>query len=158
MTTLHFGIIGCGVIGPVHAASLAQLPSAQVIGVCDIVRERAERMAAEYALPFVTTDYRELLARDDIDAVCICTPHYLHAAMAIDAARAGKHIFCEKPLAISPAEMDAMIAAADSAGVQLGVCFQHCFDPVAVQLKRMVDDGQFGRLLHRGRPLPLPAR
>lgn len=150
MTKLHFGIIGCGVIGPVHAASLAQLPSVHMVGVCDTVRERAQRLADEYALPYITTDYRELLARADIDAVCICTPHYLHAEMAIAAARAGKHIFCEKPLAITATEMDAMIAAADDAGVQLGVCFQHRFDPVVVQLKRLVDEGHFGRLLLGG--------
>jgi len=150
MATLHYGIIGCGVIGPVHAASIASLPSARLIGVCDIIRERAERVAAEYGAEYVTTDYTELLARPDIDAVCICTPHYLHAEMVIAAAQAGKQVFCEKPMAINPAEMDAMIAAAEQAGVQLGVCFQHRFDPVAVQLKQLIDEGKFGQLLLGG--------
>ncbi len=150
MTTLNYGIIGCGVIGPVHAASLALLPAARLAGVCDIVRGRAERVAAEHAVPFLTTDYHDLLARPEIDAICICTPHYLHAEMAIAAAQAGKQVFCEKPMAIDPADMAAMIAAADGAGVQLGICFQHRFDPVAVQLKQLVEEGKFGRLLLGG--------
>ncbi|MHB9023951.1 MAG: Gfo/Idh/MocA family protein [Armatimonadota bacterium] len=150
MSTLRYGIIGCGVIGPVHANSLARLPRAEIVGVCDIDRSRAERVAQEYGVGFTTTEYSELLARPDIDAICICTPHYLHAEMAIAAARTGKHVFCEKPMAIDSRDMDAMIDAADQAGVQLGVCFQHRFDPVAVQLKRLVDEGHFGRLLLGG--------
>ncbi|MHB9133398.1 MAG: Gfo/Idh/MocA family protein [Armatimonadota bacterium] len=150
MSKLRYGIIGCGVIGPVHAASIAQLPAAQLTGVCDTVIERAQRVAVEHQVPFVTTEYTELLARPDIDAVCICTPHYLHAEMAIAAANAGKQIFCEKPMAIDPVHMDAMIVAADLAGVQLGICFQHRFDPVMVHLKQMVEEGKFGSLLLGG--------
>ena len=150
MNTLHYGIIGCGVIGPVHAAALAELPDARLVGVCDIRRERAEQVAAEYHVPFLSTDYLALLARPDIDAVCICTPHYLHAEMAVAAAQAGKHVFCEKPMAIDPADMTAMIVAAERAGVQLGICFQHRFDPVAMQLKVLVDSGKFGQLLLGG--------
>ena len=150
LSTVRYGIIGCGVIGPVHAASLAQLPHARIAGVCDIARGRAERVAADYNVPFVTADYAALLARSDIDAVCICTPHYLHAEMAIAAANAGKQVFCEKPMAIDPADMDAMIAAAERAGVQLGICFQHRFDPVMVQLKGLIDKGKFGQLLLGG--------
>lgn len=150
MSTLHFGIIGCGVIGPVHAHAIHSLPNAQLSGVCDLDRERAAALASEVGAPFVTTDYHELLARPEIDAVCICTPHYLHAEMAIAAAQAGKQVFCEKPMALSPAQMDAMIAAADAAGVQLGICFQHRFDPVMLQIKRLVDDGKFGQLLLGG--------
>ncbi|HOF89447.1 MAG TPA: Gfo/Idh/MocA family oxidoreductase [Armatimonadota bacterium] len=149
-STLHFGIIGCGVIGPVHANAIAHLPHARLVGVCDTVRERADRLAHEYAVPFVTTEYQALLERPDLDAVCICTPHYLHAEMAIAAAAAGKHVFCEKPMAISPAQMDAMIAAAERAGVQLGICFQHRFDPVVAHLRQLIADGGFGRLLLGG--------
>ena len=150
MDTLHYGIIGCGVIGPVHAHALSQLPQARLIGVCDVERERAEAVAAEYGAELVTTDYQTVLARPDIDAVCICTPHYLHAEMAIAAARAGKQVFCEKPMAISPTQMDGMIDAAERAGVQLGICFQHRFDPVMQRVKELVDDGKFGRLLQGG--------
>ena len=147
MSTLHYGIIGCGVIGPLHAHALSELPEARLSGVCDVDRPRAEAVAAKHDVPFVTTDYRELLARPDIDAVCICTPHYLHAEMAIAAAQAGKHVFCEKPMATTAADMEAMIVEADRAGVQLGICFQHRFDSVMVQLKAVLDEGKLGQLL-----------
>ena len=147
MNTLHYGVIGCGVIGPLHAHALSEIPKARLAGVCDIERPLAEAVAAKHGGPFVTTDYRALLARPDIDAVCLCTPHYLHAEMAIAAARAGKHVFCEKPMAIAAADMDAMIAEADRAGKQLGICFQHRFDPVIVQLKAVLDEGKLGQLL-----------
>lgn len=144
MDTLRFGIIGCGVIGPVHANALANLPQVTLAAVCDIDLARAQQVAAQYQIPVVTSDYHQLLARQDIDAVCICTPHYLHAEMAIAAAQAGKHIFCEKPMAISLPAIDAMIAAADDASVQLGLCFQHRFDPVVLAVKRLFDEGRFG--------------
>jgi UDP-N-acetyl-2-amino-2-deoxyglucuronate dehydrogenase len=150
MSTVRFGIIGCGVIGPVHAQSLAHLPQTTLVGVCDSVPARAQRVAAEFGAATWTTDYHQLLARADIDAVCICTPHYLHAEMAQAAAAAGKHIFCEKPMAIAVADLDAMEAAATRAGVQLGICFQHRFDPVALHLKRLIEEGHFGQLLLGG--------
>lgn len=150
MTQISYGIIGCGVIGPVHAHALAQIPTAKLIALCDIQIERAEKLAAEYQLSAIYDDYRQMLAAPEIDAVCICTPHYLHAEMAIAAARAGKHVFCEKPMALSAAETKAMIAAADSAGVQLGICLQHRFDPEVIAIKNMLDNGDFGTLLLGG--------
>jgi predicted dehydrogenase len=143
---VRFGVIGCGVIGPVHAQAVADIADARLMAVCDEIPERAGELARTYEVDAVT-EYHALLARPDIDAVCICTPHYLHAEMAVAAARAGKHVFCEKPMALDPADMDAMIAAARDAGVQLGVCFQHRFDPVIGHLKAMIDDGRFGTLL-----------
>jgi UDP-N-acetyl-2-amino-2-deoxyglucuronate dehydrogenase len=147
MHELRYGIIGCGVIGPLHAHAVTELPNARLMAACDVERHRAEAMAAKYAVPVVLTDYHELLARSDVDAVCICTPHYLHAEMAISAARAGKHVLCEKPMAIKKDDMDAMIAEADRAGTQLGVCFQHRFAPVSVKLKTLIDQGKFGTML-----------
>ncbi|HEY3379286.1 MAG TPA: Gfo/Idh/MocA family oxidoreductase [Armatimonadota bacterium] len=150
MTTLHYGIIGCGVIGAVHAHAISLLPDARLVGVCDIMPERAADVAQQFGATYTTTDFHQLLARPDIDAICVCTPHYLHAEMSIAAAQAGKHVLCEKPMALDPRDMDAMIAAADQAGTQLGICFQHRFDPVMVQLKRIIEDGKFGQLLLGG--------
>lgn len=147
MSELSYGIIGCGVVGPLHAHAVAELPNARLTATCDVDRQRAVSLAEKYAAPVVLTDFRELIARPDIDAVCICTPHFLHAEMAISAARAGKHVLCEKPMAIKREDLDAMIAAADRAGTQLGVCFQHRFDPVSAQLKALVEKGAFGTLL-----------
>ena len=150
MDTVRYGVIGCGVIGPVHMQAISAQADARLVGVCDCVPARARQAQAQYGAAVMETDYHALLAREDIDAVCICTPHYLHAEMTIAAARAGKHVLCEKPMALDPAEMDAMIAAAEQAGVQLGICFQHRFDPAVVQLREMIDAGQFGRLLIGG--------
>lgn len=150
MSVLHYGLIGCGVIGPTHAQALSQLPDARLVGVCDIDQIRAERLADRHKVPFITSDYRKLIARPDIDAICICTPHHLHAEMALEALHAKKHVFCEKPMAIRPVDMDAMVAMADGSGVQLGICFQHRFDPVMVQLRQLIDEGRLGRLLVGG--------
>ncbi|MEI6519583.1 MAG: Gfo/Idh/MocA family oxidoreductase [bacterium] len=144
---IRYAVIGCGVIGPVHAQAISQIPEAQLMAVCDVDIARAQKVADEYNVAVVMEDYRQILERDDIDAICICVPHYLHAQIAIEAAEAGKHIFCEKPMAIDPEDMDNMIDAADDAGVQLGICFQHRFDPVMIELKKMVDEGKFGKLL-----------
>lgn len=150
MSIISYGIIGCGVIGPVHAHALAQIPQAKLIASCDINIERARKLASEYQAALVYDDYRKMIESPKIDAVCICTPHYLHAEMAIAAAEAGKHIFCEKPMALSSTETESMISAADSAGVQLGICFQHRFDPEVQTIKKMMDNGEFGTLLLGG--------
>ena len=150
MSTIRYGIIGCGVIGPVHAHAISQLPGATLHGLCDILPERAQSLAEAYQTPLITTDYHKLIASPDIDAICVCTPHYLHAEMAIAAAQAGKHVFCEKPMALNTSDMDAMINAADDAGVQLGICFQHRFDPKVNAIKAMIDRGDFGAMLLGG--------
>ncbi len=147
---IQYGIIGCGVIGAVHAHALTQLPGAKLIGVCDLLEDRAQCLAAQYCVPFVTSEYQSLLTNPEIDAICIGTPHYLHAEMSVAAARAGKAVFCEKPMAIHPEDMDAMIDAADLAGIQLGVCFQHRFDAESIRVKELIDDGTFGTLLLGG--------
>ena len=92
-------------------------------------------------------DYRELLARSGAEAVSICTPHDLHAPMTVAAAAAGLHVLCEKPMARTAAECDAMIEACDRAGVTLGVVFQSRFERLSISLKNALDAGRLGRLL-----------
>lgn len=150
MALISYGIIGCGVIGPVHANALAQIPQAKLTATCDIQINRAKKLAAEYHASLVFDDYQKLISSPEIDAVCICTPHHLHAEMAIAAAKAEKHIFCEKPMAISSQDIAAMITMAESAGVQLGICFQHRFDPEVRAIKKMLENGDFGTLLTIG--------
>jgi predicted dehydrogenase len=96
--------------------------------------ERAEEFGAHHWY----TDYRPLLARDDVHVVSLCLPHHLHRDVAIDAARAGKHVLCEKPLALDVSEADAMIAAARQAGVQLGVIERLLLDRAMRPLERRV--------------------
>jgi len=144
---IRFGIIGCGMISPWHAASITSANGAKLVAVCDIVREKAEKLAAEYGEPKVYVDYRELLADPQVDAVCICTPSGMHSDMAIDAARAGKHIMCEKPIDISLPKIDAMIAECRRIGVKLGCIFQRRTSPVWNKIKDAIAAGKLGRMV-----------
>lgn len=143
---LRFGLIGCGRVAPRHAESIAQAPQATLAAVADVRASRAERFAVQYhADPY--TDYRRLIERPDIDIVNICTPSGLHAAMAIEAMRAGKHVIVEKPMALSLADANAMIRVAEETGRKLCVVLQNRYNPPMQDLKRVVESGRLGRLL-----------
>ena len=117
---LSVGLIGCGVMGRTLVDSFHKMRDARVVAVCDPLTPSREGAARAYEAP-AYADYRELLARPDIGAVVIAAPNHLHRDLAIAAAAAGKHIFCEKPMALSLADCDQMIDAAASAGVKLMV-------------------------------------
>ena len=143
---MRFGLIGCGRVAPRHAESLLSLPGARLIAVADVRATRAERFAAQYHA-VAHTDYRDLLARPDVDVVNICTPSGLHAQMAIEAMQAGKHVIVEKPIALSLADADRMIGAARWCGVKLCVVLQNRYNPPMQDLKQVVESGLLGRLL-----------
>jgi predicted dehydrogenase len=146
MKKLHFGIVGVGNIAPLHALAIQALPEAELVAVVTRNAERGQAFTEKYGGVW-QPDYAELLQRPEVDAVAICTPHDLHAPMAIAAALAGKHVLCEKPMARTTAECDAMIEACDRAGVTLGVVFQSRFEPLSLQLKRLLDEKTLGRIL-----------
>ncbi len=146
MNRLHFGIIGVGNIAPVHAAAIAGTPEAELVAVATRDPERGRAFMAKFGAQW-HADYADLLQRPDVDVVTICTPHDLHLPMTLAAAKAGKHVLCEKPMARTPAECDAMIEACDRAGVTLGVIFQSRFERLSRRLKALIDDGALGRLL-----------
>ncbi|MFA0774611.1 MAG: hypothetical protein THHGLFOP_000107, partial [Candidatus Fervidibacter sp.] len=106
--TLGVGVIGCGGISGAHLRTLTSLPEVQVRVVCDIDEERAKRRAEEFSVPHWTTDYHAVLADESVKAVFVLVPQGHHAEIVIAAAQAGKHIFCEKPMAMSVAECRAM--------------------------------------------------
>lgn len=141
---LRFGIIGTGMIGQFHAAAIAQTAGAQLVAVCRANPGRADEAAARFGVP-CEPDVEALLAREDIDAVCICTPSGLHAAQGIAAARAGKHILVEKPMALSVADADALIAACRAAGVLLAVALQRRADPLFQGVRAAIAGGALGR-------------
>jgi UDP-N-acetyl-2-amino-2-deoxyglucuronate dehydrogenase len=143
--TLNFGLIGCGRVAPRHAQSLAQLPETRLIAVADIREDRARRFAQEYAAD-AHTDYRELLDRHDVDAVNVCVPSGLHALVAIDVMRAGKHVLVEKPIALNLADADRMIATSREKGRSLGVVLQNRYNSPVQQVRRLLDEGKLGRL------------
>jgi predicted dehydrogenase len=141
-----FGIIGCGVIAPVHASAVAALPNAHLVAVADAVPGKAKSFAAEHGVAW-DADPSALLARPDIDVVSVCVPSGLHADIGAEAARAGKHLVMEKPLEITVEAADRLLGAAASAGVQLTVISQHRFDPGPRRLRELVDGGRLGRLI-----------
>jgi predicted dehydrogenase len=144
--TINFGVIGCGVIGPWHTAAIEAVPGVELVAVCDIVEEKAKELAAKHGVDY-HTDYHELLARADLHAVSICTPSGMHGDMTIDAARAGKHVMCEKPMDIHLAKMDAMIAECAKARVKLGVIFQRRTQPLWQKVRETVQAGKLGKMV-----------
>ncbi|MCL4514955.1 MAG: Gfo/Idh/MocA family oxidoreductase [Firmicutes bacterium] len=145
MRKLKVALVGCGRVSSVHAAALHKLDETELAVAVDVKADRAKETAETYGCRW-TTDYREVLKDKEIDAVEICTPHYLHAEMAIAAARAGKHILTEKPMALSVADANAMIKAADENGVALGVIFQNRYNEASQAVKRAIERGELGTL------------
>ena len=145
MSILNAGIVGCGTIFPMHAESLKKIKGVRIAAVCDIKKARAEEKARKHKCD-AYFDHKEMLASAALDVVHICTPHYLHAPMIIEAARRGINILTEKPMALNPSEAKKEIAAAKKAGVALGVISQNRFNPGSVLVKKRVLDGSLGRL------------
>ena len=143
---IRFGVIGCGVVAPTHAIALEGIARAELVAVADNSESRVQNFAREFGVPKAYTSHEELLADPDIDAICVCTPHHLHAPIAIDAARAGKHVLIEKPMATNLADADELIRLCDEGDLRLGVVFQHRFDAASTHIKRLVDDGDLGTI------------
>lgn len=148
---IRFGLVGTGRIGKVHARTLTQLvPEADLVAVTDVNAASAQETAAQYGIPHVVESYEALLARDDIDAVAICSATDTHAPFITLAAQAGKHIFCEKPIAADLATIDAALAAVDQAGVNLMIGFNRRFDPNHQRIRHAIESGEIGtpHLMH----------
>jgi UDP-N-acetyl-2-amino-2-deoxyglucuronate dehydrogenase len=141
-----FGIAGTGVIAAMHAAAIARLPGARLVAVTDVVPEAAASFAAARGAA-AEPGLDALLARADVDVVCVCVPSGLHAEVGVRAAQAGKHLVVEKPIDVTLAAADRLIEAARAGGVALTVISQHRFDPGLVELKRLLDEGALGRLV-----------
>jgi len=146
MQQIGVGVIGLGTWGETHLKAFTSHPGARLIGVCDSNAALAKQRANEYGASFVTADYRALLARDDIGAVGIATPDFLHRDMAIAAAEAGKHILLEKPMATTVEDCLAIQAAAETAGTKLMVDFHNRFSPPFLQMKAAIEAGEMGEL------------
>ncbi len=149
MGPLRFGIVGCGVISGTHGDALGRLEAeglATLVAAADTDRGRAEEFVGKYG-GTACGSLEELLARDDVDAVTLCTPSGLHGEMAVQAARAGKHVLSEKPLDVWIESADRAIAACRAAGVTYGGVFQERFSPAARKVKRAIDAGALGEIV-----------
>ena len=148
---LHIGIIGAGRIGRVHAETLAfRLPEAQIVAITDVNREAAQMLAARCGIPKIAESSAAILADPGIDAILICSSTDTHADLIVEAAKAGKHIFCEKPIAHSLVQIDRALAAVEAAGVQLQIGFNRRFDSNFVRVRQAVASGEIGKpsLMH----------
>lgn len=146
MDKLHFGIVGVGNIAPIHAAAIRATPDAELVATATRDSSRGEAFARAHG-GRAYSNYHDLIASKDVDAVVICTPHDLHLPMAREAATARKNVLIEKPLARNVAECDAIISSCKQAGVTLGVIFQMRFDPLARELKSLIDNQKLGQLI-----------
>jgi predicted dehydrogenase len=139
-------LVGCGRIAHVHAGYLRQLPQVELVGACDTSAAVREAFTARWQLP-TYADADELLAAARPDAAHVVTPPVTHAALAVQLLRAGVHVLVEKPMALSVAEADAMIAAAHAAGRVLTADHNRWFDPVVQAARRLIESGRLGTLV-----------
>ena len=138
-------LVGCGRISRNHFAAIERVDGLALSAVCDVAPERARQAGEEQGVPWFTS-YEGMLAEAPLDAVAICTPSGLHPSHGILAARAGKHVISEKPMAITLAAADELVAACDAAGVRLFVVKQNRLNAPIQLVKRALDRGRFGRL------------
>jgi len=145
--TLRMGLVGVGAAAQVsHIPVLKRMEDVELVALCDRDGEKAARVAAKFQVPRSTNRLDDLLADDEIDAIDICTPNFLHAPMATAALEAGKHVLCERPLARSAEEARAMVKAARKADRILMCSVAHRFRPDAQLLRRFVDKGDLGQI------------
>jgi len=145
MKKLKLGVIGTGRIGKVHIATLVQsVPQAEVVAVADTNLESANEVAAAFGITTVYSSYMDVLTHPGVEAVAICSPTDTHAKYIVDAARAGKHIFCEKPVDLSLEIIKGAIDAVQQAGVKFMVGFNRRFDPNFLKIKQLVVEGKIG--------------
>ncbi len=148
---IKVGIIGCGGIAKgKHMPSLKKVKDCEMVAFCDIIPERAEKAAKEYGTPDAKTytDYKELLKDSEIEVVHVCTPNRSHSFITVDALEAGKHVMCEKPMAINSAEAKKMLDAANRTGKKLTIGYQSRFRDDAQFLKKETEDNTFGDIYY----------
>ncbi len=144
MEKIRTAVIGCGKVGVTHALAYQTLPESEISAVCDISMEKAEKLAGDFRVP-AYTDVEKMIRENGIQAVSVCTPHPLHADMICNAAAAGAHVICEKPLASSLSDCDRAIQACETAHVKLGVISQRRFYWPVVRMIKAIQAGKIGR-------------
>ena len=146
MTKLRVAVIGCGSIAKHrHLGEYHHNPAVEIVAVCDLVEERVNEMAQQYGAKAYTR-YEEMLEVEKIDAVSVCLPNYLHAPVSIAALDAGCHVLCEKPMATSREEADAMIQAAKSSGKKLMIAHNQRFVPSHQKARALIESGEVGKI------------
>ena len=148
---LKVGIIGCGgIANGKHMPSLAKVSQCEMVAFCDIIVDRAEAAAKKFGTPDakVYEDYKKLLKDESIDVVHVCTPNRSHSFITVDALEAGKHVMCEKPMAINSVEAKKMLDAAERTGKKLTIGYQSRFRDDSAYLKAAADAGDLGEIYY----------
>ncbi len=148
---IKIGIIGCGgIANGKHMPSLSKVENAEMVAFCDIIPERAEKAAKKFGshCAKVYTDYRALLEDPEIEVVHVCTPNRSHSFITVDALESGKHVMCEKPMAINSAEAQKMMDAAKRTGKMLSIGYQNRFRDDSLYMKKEAEDGTFGDIYY----------
>jgi predicted dehydrogenase len=143
---VKIGIIGCGTIGSVHARSYAEVANCEVVALCDILPDRLKEKAELHKIAKTYEDYHQLLADPEIEAVSVCVPNNMHAPIAIDAFKAGKHVMLEKPMTLNAELGKEILAARDAAGKQLQMGMVWRQNPQAQVVKETIDNGRLGEI------------
>lgn len=143
------GVIGAGGIAQAgHIPAFQKQPGVKVVAISDPNGEKRKAVAAKFDIPHDYEDYQSLVARDDIAIVSVCSPNFLHHEHAVAALRAGKHVLCEKPVAMSSAEAGEILDQARAAGTRFMVAFPHRFRPASVFLKQLISRGELGEVYY----------
>lgn len=146
MKKVRYAVIGCGAIGKVHADSIEKIEDAQLVAVCSASEKSAKTLGEKHGCAWYT-NYQEILDNPDIDAVAICTPSGMHYEQTIMAAKAKKHVVCEKPIDIEVHKAKHMTEVCNENGVTFSVIFQHRFDESTIAVRRAVLEGHLGKIL-----------
>jgi len=148
---IKVGIIGCGgIANGKHMPALSKVADCEMVAFCDLIEERAQKAAEKFGKENakIFTDYRELLKMKEIDVVHVCTPNRSHSFITVDALEAGKHVMCEKPMAINSAEAKKMLDAATRTGKKLTIGYQSRFRPDSLYLKEETEAGTLGDIYY----------
>jgi predicted dehydrogenase len=144
MKPIMVGVIGTGFIGPAHVEALRRIPGIEVVAIAENSEELATRKANELCIPKAFGDYRAMLKLKEIDAVHVCTPNHLHHIHAKDALAAGKHVVCEKPLAVTVPQAQELVSLADASGLVCAVHFNIRYYPLMAHVRAMIRSGELG--------------
>ncbi len=145
MKKVRVGLVGSGFVSTIHAESLKRVAGAEVVAVTSPSGDHAEKFAKKFGIPRSFRDFEKFIQLEEMDVIVLGCPNHLHCPYTEAAAKAGKHVICEKPLARNLQEADRMIAACKKTGVKLMYAEELCFCPKYVRLKRLVDEGAIGR-------------
>ncbi|MDR0476002.1 MAG: Gfo/Idh/MocA family oxidoreductase [Treponema sp.] len=160
MKEIRIGIIGTGIIAHQHAEGYAKVPGVKITAACDLQRPKLEKFCTQYKIENLYDNFREMLKRDDLDAIDVCLHNNLHAPVSIETMRSGKHCYCEKPMAGSYVDAAAMLAASEETGKRLHIQLSMLYSASTHAAKKLIAAGLVGEIYHarsygyrrRGRP------